>query len=212
MLKKLINKNLIFALLMAVLMISSLVGCSTSTTSHSNEEFGTITGTFLDAANSNIIATSDVGEYLVPVDSYGNFSANIPVGTYRLSYRSSATNKIVLTTKTVCVANNMAISIVDAELVPQPQVLYVNIPVVSINSAIIEWETDVESDGYVEYGTNELYGVSTFVSTELTTRHRVQITDLLPNTTYHFRVVSSRHNIESSRFLTRDYTITTTNN
>ena len=187
----------------------NLVGCSSSSDSNLNTESGYITGSLLDAANSNIVAKSDSGEYVIPVDSYGRFSASLPAGIYTLGYRAATTNKLVLTNKTFVVANNVTINIVDTDLVPQPQVIVVNIPVVNANSAIIEWETDIESDGFIEYGTNELYGVSTYVSSDLTTRHRVQISPLMPNTTYHFRVVASRHNIESTKFLTQDYTFTT---
>ena len=63
----------------------------------------------------------------------------------------------------------------------------------------------------LEYGTNELYGISTYVSTDLTTQHRVQLGSLAANTTYHFRIVASRHNLESSRYLSKDYTFTTPN-
>ena len=202
-------KKLVFVAIFVFAVMFNLVGCSSSSDSNLNTESGYITGSLLDAANSNIVAKSDSGEYVIPVDSYGRFSASLPAGVYTLGYRAATTNKLVLTNKTFVVANNVTINIVDADLVPQPQVIVVNIPVVNANSAIIEWETDIESDGFVEYGTNELYGVSTYVSSDLTTRHRVQISPLMPNTTYHFRVVASRHNIESTKFLTQDYTFTT---
>ena len=204
------NKNLIFTILLLFAAVINLVGCSSSSDNSLKGESGTVTGSLLDAANSNIVATSDAGEYLIPVDADGRFSANLPVGVYTLSYRSaSANNKLVLTEKKLVVANNVTISVVDAELVPIPQVLNVSVPVINANSAIIEWETDIESDGYLEYGTNELYGVSTYVSTDLTTQHRVQLGSLMSNTTYHFRVVASRHNLESSKFYSQDYTFTT---
>lgn len=206
------NKNQIIAVFMLIVSLFSFVGCSSSSDNSLKGESGTVTGSLLDAANSNIVATSDAGEYLIPVDADGRFSANLPVGVYTLSYRSaSANNKLVLTEKKLVVANNVTISVVDAELVPIPQVLTVSIPVINANSAIIEWETDIESDGYLEYGTNELYGVSTYVSTDLTTHHRVQLGSLAANTTYHFRIVASRHNLESSRYLSKDYTFTTPN-
>ena len=186
-----------------------IIGCSSSSDNNLTSESGFITGSLLDAANSNIIATSESGEYIIPVDSYGRFSTSLPTGVYTLSYRAATSNKLVLTNKTFVVANNVTISIVDADLVPQPQVILVNIPVVNANSAIIEWETDIESDGNLEYGTNELYGVSTFASTDLTTKHRVQLNNLMANTTYHFRVVASRHNLESAKYYTQDYTFTT---
>ena len=204
------NKNLIFTILLLLAVAINLVGCSSTSDNSLKSEYGTVTGSLLDAANSNIVATSDAGEYLIPVDSDGRFSANLPVGVYTLSYRSAtANNKLVLTEKKLVVANNVTLSVVDAELVPIPQVLNVSVPVINANSAIVEWETDIESDGYLEYGTNELYGVSTYVSTDLTTHHRVQLGSLTANTTYHFRIVASRHNLESSRFYSKDYTFTT---
>ena len=202
----------VLAVILTLTVAINIVGCSSSSDNSLNSESGTVTGSLLDAANSNIVATSDAGEYLIPVDSDGRFSANLPVGVYTLSYRSAAANnKLVLTEKKLVVANNVTISVVDAELVPIPQVLTVSIPVINANSAIIEWETDIESDGYLEYGTNELYGISTYVSTDLTTHHRVQLGSLAANTTYHFRIVASRHNLESSRYLSKDYTFTTPN-
>ncbi len=211
MLKKIVTRNIRFAVFLAVTIVLSLVGCSNSTTTYSNDESGIITGSLLEAANSNIIATSDSGEYLIPVDSYGRFSSSLPVGVYSLSYRSSTNDKLILTNKKIIIVNNVTISVVDAELVPQPQILYVNVPVIGANSAIIEWETDIESDGYVEYGTNELYGVQTYVSTEQTKQHRIQITGLMSDTTYHFRVVASRHHLDTTTFISSDYTLTTNN-
>ena len=206
------KKNIAIAIILLFVAVINLVGCSSSSDNSLNVESGTVTGSLLDAANSNIVATSDSGEYLIPVDADGRFSANLPVGVYSLSYRSaSANNKLVLTEKKLVVANNVTISVVDAELVPIPQVLSVTIPVINANSAIIEWETDIESDGHLEYGTNELYGISTYVSTDLTTHHRVHLGSLSANTTYHFRIVASRHNLESSRFYSQDYTFTTPN-
>lgn len=209
---KFVKNSYLFISFIMLISLLGIVGCSTSSSSSVDEDFGTITGSLLDATNSNLIASNGAGEYLIPVDSYGRFSANIPAGTYTLSYRESSTNKLVLTNRTIVVANNVTINIVDADLVPQPQVLTVSIPLVNSDSAIIEWETDIESDGYLEYGTNELYGITTYVSTDLTTQHRVQITALMPNTTYHFRIIASRHNLDSAKFISRDYTFTTTNN
>ncbi len=198
------------SILFLIVALFYLVGCSSSSSDNNlNSESGFVTGSLLEAANSNIVAKSDSGEYVIPVDSFGRFSASLPVGVYSLAYRAATSNKLVLTNKTFVVANNVTINIVDADLVPQPQVIVVNIPVVNANSAIIEWETDIESDGYVEYGTNELYGVSSYVSSDLTKRHRVQLSSLMANTTYHFRVIASRHNLESTKFITQDYTFTT---
>ena len=199
----------ILLLAMVLVTMLSLVGCGNSKSS-SGEEFGTVTGTYLDAANSTVIATSEAGEFVIPVDAYGRFSANLPVGVYSFSYRAAESGeKLCLTNKTFVVANNVTISVVDATMVPQAQIKAVNVSVVDSDSAIIEWETDIESDGYLEYGTNELYGYKTFVSTDLTILHRVQINSLLRGTTYHFRIVASRHNVESAQTISQDYTFAT---
>lgn len=197
---------LLFAFLTFALI--SLAGCSSS--SGSREAYGRVMGSLPEAANSNIIAKSHTSVYLIAVDSMGRFSADLPADVYTFSFRGAFKDgKFSLTTKTFVVANNTTINIVDADLVPQPQVLTVSVPVINENSAIIEWETDIESDGYLEYGTNELYGVSTHVSTDLTLRHRVQLDSLISGTTYHFRIVASRYNLESAKFISRDYTFIT---
>lgn len=205
-------KSVYFVIFFFVLMASfALVGCGSSKTSQEGE-WGTVTGTYIDAANSKVIAKSDGGEYIIPVDSYGRFSASLPVGVYTFYYRAVATGeKLILTNKTFLVTNNVTISVVDAKMIPQPKVMAVNVSLVNRDSVIIEWETDIESDGCVEYGTNELYGYQTYVSTELTRLHRVQLTALNPNTTYHFRIIASRHNSETAQTITQDYTFTTEN-
>lgn len=197
-------------MLFLLITLFSLVGCSAGTNSSVTGDFGRVTGVYADAANSTIIAESEVGEYVIPVAADGRFSAGLPAGVYTFSYRSATSGeKLKLTNRTFVVANNMTISIIDASLIPQPKVLAVNVSVVNTDSAIIEWETDIESDGYLEYGTNELYGYMTYVSTEMTKMHRVQLGALNIGTTYHFRIVASRHNSEAAQTITKDYTFTT---
>lgn len=200
----------ILLLILMLIATLSLAGCSGNAKTSSDGEFGTVTGTYLDAANSTVIATGDAGEFVIPVDAYGRFSASLPAGVYTFSYRAASTGeKLSLTNKTLVVTNNVTISVVDATMVPQPQINAVNVSVVDSDSAIIEWETDIESDGYIEYGTNELYGYKTYVSTDLTILHRVQINSLFHGTTYHFRIVASRHNVEAAQTISQDYTFKT---
>lgn len=203
-----VKKTSILLFVSLLFVLTSLLGCSSS--SNSGEAYGRVTGSLPEAANSNIVAKSDTAVYLIAVDSMGRFSAHLPAAVYTFSFRGAFKDgKLSLTNKTVVVANNTTINIVDADLVPQPKVLAVSVPVINANSAIIEWETDIESDGYLEYGTNELYGISTQVSTDLTLRHRVQLDSLISGTTYHFRIIASRYSLESAKFISRDYTFTT---
>lgn len=163
-----------------------------------------------EAANGTLVASNEGGRYVVHVDDSGRFSANLPVGTYDLAMRASTGEKLELVNRTVVVANNVAISVVNAEMVPIPLVKSVTVTQAGSTSVIVQWETDIESDGCVEYGPNELYGSMTFVTSDLSIVHQAQITGLTPNTTYHFRVVATRHNIEASKFLSEDYTFCTT--
>jgi hypothetical protein len=57
-------------------------------------------------------------------------------------------------------------------------------------TAIIAWTTNEPGSSNVEYGKNTDYGL-TASSTELTTDHSITVSNLEPNTAYHFRVTSS---------------------
>ena len=191
-----------------ILTLTILVGCANND-GNTSEQTGNISGTLLSVANSTLVASNGVTEYVIPVDSFGRFSATLPVGFYRLSTTGSSSEKIELLNKTIEVVNNTTISLVDADLVPIPLVTSVSASVVNADSAILEWETDIESDGYVEYGINELYGTYSYVTDQQTIMHRVQLMGLQSNTTYHFRIVASRHNIEASQSISKDYVFTT---
>lgn len=58
------------------------------------------------------------------------------------------------------------------------------------SSARISWSTDVASDGQVEYGPTATYGLTTPVDSQVDVRHDLELTGLLPDTVYHFRVRS----------------------
>ncbi|EKD82618.1 MAG: fibronectin, type III protein [uncultured bacterium] len=192
--------------LLTVLTMSTLQGCLSS---HGTEDStGVLSGKFSEAANLKILARSDDKEIAIPVDSEGRFSVRVASGIYSLLLQTSD-GTITLIRRGVQVDNNMTVTVLDTDIVPIPQVKSVSVPLVYSTSAIIEWETDIESDGYVEFGNNELYGYSSYAVTELKTRHRIQLYNLLPASTYHFRVVASRYNLESARSISRNYTFST---
>jgi len=57
-------------------------------------------------------------------------------------------------------------------------------------SAVITWTTNKPASSHVEYGKNTDYGL-TASSADLTTDHSLTVSNLLPNTAYHFRVTST---------------------
>jgi hypothetical protein len=193
-------------MLLALLVVATLQGCLSS---HGDTDSnGVISGQFRAAANLQILASNGNSEVAIPVDGEGRFSARVAGGLYNL-YMQASDGTITLIRRDVQVDNNMTVTVLDTDIVPIPQVTSVAVPLVYSTSATIEWETDIESDGYVEFGNNELYGYSSYATTELKKRHRIQLYNLLPATTYHFRVVASRYNLESARSISRNFTFTT---
>jgi purple acid phosphatase-like protein/IPT/TIG domain-containing protein/fibronectin type III domain protein len=57
-------------------------------------------------------------------------------------------------------------------------------------SAMITWQTNKPSDQQVMYGTTTAYGLSTSLDPTLSLSHSQTLTNLQPETTYHFRVRS----------------------
>ncbi|MDD3145875.1 MAG: fibronectin type III domain-containing protein [Candidatus Riflebacteria bacterium] len=190
----------------AIFAVAFLPGCLNSSREENSQ--GTLTGTLEVAKASTLVAVCGENRVLIPVDAKGNFVARLSPGVYQLMLQGSD-GQLTLIRKAVEIDNNMTVSVVDTDMVPMPQVVSVAVPLIYSTSAVIEWETGIESDGYVEYGVNELYGYASYATTELKKRHRMQLFSLLPATTYHFRVVASRHNLDSTRTWSRDYSFTT---
>ena len=67
-----------------------------------------------------------------------------------------------------------------------------NVAAVSVapRSATITWQTNKVSDQQAFYGTTSSYGMSTLLDPTQSLSHNQTLTDLLPETTYHFRVKS----------------------
>ena len=73
-----------------------------------------------------------------------------------------------------------------------------NDPVISMNntksiqqtSAEIVWVTDEKTNGKIEYGLTSSYGSETDLVSSLSYYHNHQLSGLLPNTTYHYKIVS----------------------
>lgn len=71
-----------------------------------------------------------------------------------------------------------------------PLIANVNADSLTSSSAQITWETDELSDSQVEYGLTTAYGALSQLDTNRVAQHAVRLTDLLADTTYHFRVKS----------------------
>ena len=71
-----------------------------------------------------------------------------------------------------------------------PVISNISVSNITGNSATINWTTDLPADSFVEYGESTAYGL-TAGDTALSTEHHVNLTGLLSDRTYHFRVSST---------------------
>ena len=78
---------------------------------------------------------------------------------------------------------------------------------ITLNSATIQWTTNVPSNSQVEYGLTKSYGNTTPVDVNLVTSHSATIENLTPNTLYHYRVKSTE--IAGYQAVSSDQTFTT---
>ncbi len=72
-----------------------------------------------------------------------------------------------------------------------PAISEIKIASYSDISATVTWLTDESATSQVEYGKTKDYGNSTKYNDELTTSHKVRLTELQPGTTYHLMVKST---------------------
>lgn len=91
--------------------------------------------------------------------------------------------------------------------VPPPVLTQVQAKNMTSTSATITWQTDKLADAQVEYGTTVNYGTLSALDTVRALSHEIILTNLAPNTLYHFRARSR----EASNVLgmSEDFTFTT---
>ncbi|HOY65638.1 MAG TPA: fibronectin type III domain-containing protein [Candidatus Ozemobacteraceae bacterium] len=185
-------------------------GCGgTSGSGDARTAAGLLTGTVPASLGSVVlIRGADGSTQEAAVDAEGRYAASVKPGAYSVLLKTADGN-LSLISRSVSIEDNMTVSLLDIRLVPLPQVVSVSVPLVDHDTATVEWLSDIEADGRIEYGTDTRYGFSTYTDTELKIRHRMQLYDLRPDTTYHFRIVASRHGLETTGTLSKDYAFTT---
>ncbi len=71
-----------------------------------------------------------------------------------------------------------------------PTISSVTIAPITINSATVSWTTDELANGQIEYGTTQDYGSTTIENTDYTLLDSATLSNLLPNTEYHYHITS----------------------
>ncbi len=88
-----------------------------------------------------------------------------------------------------------------------PNVTLITVAPITTTSATINFTTDLVGNARVEYGMTAGYGESTPLDTTLSLNHSVALSNLTPNTLYHYRVITSDELGNES--ITSDETFTT---
>jgi subtilisin family serine protease len=88
---------------------------------------------------------------------------------------------------------------------------YPRVSILTDTTTTIEWITDEESEGAVEYGLTTSYGSiePKEPSGEYTLVHNITLTGLTPSTSYHFRVRSKDNSPNANEYISNDYKFTT---
>ncbi|MBI3038312.1 fibronectin type III domain-containing protein [bacterium] len=186
-----------------------LQGCQKNSMGDFHEtKRGHLHGKIRPSHGAVILAQTEANVIEIPTSPDGYFEAFLNPGNYKILMKSSD-GSLTLIKKEVIIEDNISISLLNVSMVPIPRITSVSVPIVTKDSATIEWETDIDSEGRIEYGTDANYGYSTFSDTDLKKIHRLQIFSLLPSTPYHFRVSATRHGLDSVQSFSRDYTFAT---
>ena len=77
----------------------------------------------------------------------------------------------------------------------------------SRHTATVRWTTDRETRGCIEYGTTPAFGLWSSLEDEFRTTHEVRLSDLLPETQYHFRIWNV--DVDNDSTVTDGQTLTT---
>lgn len=153
-------------------------------------------------------AAGSTAEREVPVGADGRFSVRLPSGRYAVLLKDGS-GALTLVKRSLEVEDDLTISLLDVTLVPIPTVISVAVPLAGARDAFIEWETDVESEGRVDYGLDASYGYSTHTDSTMSKTHRLQLLGLQPSTPYHFRIVVGRHGLDEVQTYSPDYFFST---
>ncbi|NLI78428.1 MAG: hypothetical protein GX442_18565 [Candidatus Riflebacteria bacterium] len=191
---------------------SGLWGCgqASSPTAPSAPGLAVVSGTVPAGRTGSLVfrvAGSTAGQE-VPVGADGRFSVRLPSGRYSVLLKN-ASGSLTLVKRSLEVEDDLTISLLDVALVPIPTVISVAVPLAGARDAFIEWETDVESEGRIDYGLDASYGYSTHTDSAMSKTHRLQLLGLQPSTSYHFRIVVGRHGLDEVQTYSPDYFFST---
>lgn len=199
-------------LLLALTLVATLVvtGCLNSSSSVP----GNVSGKVFDS-NGHVLRGAKVEVYgddhTVLTDELGRYTVfNVSPGEHKIvaTYQGRSVVKIVEVPRgTTLTGVDLTFEVIDG--LP-PIITDVKVASLSENVAQITWVTSEDADSTVDYATGAIgLGSYTFQATDsaMVINHAVDLTNLLPNITYHFRVRS--RDFAGNEGVSSDYQFTT---
>jgi len=103
---------------------------------------------------------------------------------------------------------NLEVENVEAATIDKtpPKIFNSKVDNITATSAVISWQTDEESDSLVNFGLNSRYGMVRDPFFDKTD-HQILLDDLLPGTSYYFRIISSDDS--GNQIISNDFTFNT---
>lgn len=101
---------------------------------------------------------------------------------YRVLSKDSAGNSAT--------SNDFVVTTSAAPDTSAPVITGVNVSGITHTSATINWTTNEQADGKIEYGTSTSYGSASALQTALVTNHSIGIAGLTVGTIYYYRILS----------------------
>jgi uncharacterized lipoprotein YddW (UPF0748 family) len=169
---------------------------------------GIVRGTVTRQAGGTAVYNASISINTAPArnqktEPHGKFAFfEATPGSYTIT--ATATDLGVATTNvTIAAGTNIAINLVLPPDSTPPVLTGVGTSNLTDTSVIIKWTTDENANSAVDYGLTASYG-STVSNATLTLNHAVSLTNLTPNTTYHYRARS--RNVTGLQTNSADYT------
>jgi hypothetical protein len=131
------------------------------------------------------IVSSSVSSSTVTLNLNTDISPEL---TYTISYGGNFVYKTVVFGAFAATTTNY--TLVNSSESSAPSISNVTISSLSDTSSLISWDTNEGADSLVEYGLTSLYTSSSTLNSAYTMSHSIRISNLSPQTTYHYRVIS----------------------
>jgi hypothetical protein len=136
----------------------------------------------------------------------GTTSITVPLEGSKQETAITVSNGVYSTTLTIQPYSVILLEIKDTT---PPVISSISVSAITHDSATVTWTTNEAANSQVEYGPTTSYGSLSNLNTSLVTSHSVNLSGLLANTTYHFRVKS--RDAAGNLAVSSDYTFSTPN-